>query len=678
MPPTFCAAWRGKIAPVPKAAFTPYTARLRAAEWLALAAIMILALLLRLGMPAVVEFKQDEANLSLLAREMAQGRAFPLHSIDSSVGILQPPAPIYYFLPPYLFSSDPLFATQYVGLMAALAVLFSYFIARRYFGVTAALGAAALFAASPWAVVFSRKVWPADQLALLTVLTFGVGLLGMIEGKRWAQIIFLPALALVGQNHYLNFVLLLPAFYLLWQGRRRLTRHFWLGALIALIISLPFLLGPAFASLLEAFTSGGLGRSESARSLALSGEALAGFAELLSGANLPLWAGDYRALFLERLPISPLLPLFHSVAALAALAALWLVFRSLRQPDGRTPIDVTLLLWVLCAPVATSITWFPEFNDHYLLPSHAAAYLCIGALIGDLGVALGKARRLMLAIGSFALIGIISLQTWTQLALLDFIGKYATPNGFGTPLGMYAAAREAILAQKPTQVLARLDGQYIGYNEQASVWNFLLYDVPTVRFLQAGIEVYPAAPTLYISDRCDGEDGQTFYWRRDPISSVPEGCFHITSSAPTFDDSTFTALPAAQQRVRFANSARITAFRWQPDSGCLALVWQADAPARGAVSDFFQTAVHFYNAAGARIADADGYFWNGRYWRSGDQIVRTFCSDAARARADEINTVRIGLYTIEDRREGRLFHNVDVLDADGIPIGQQFEISLKS
>lgn len=661
-----------------RAAFSPYTARLPATEWLALAAIMALALLLRLGMPAVVEFKQDEANLSLLAREMAQGRAFPLHSIDSSVGILQPPAPIYYFLPPYLLSSDPLLATQYVGLMAALAVLLSYFITRRYFGVVAAFGAAALFAASPWAVVFSRKVWPADQLALLTVVTFGAGLLGMIEGKRWAQSIFLPALALAGQNHYLNFVLLLPALYLLWQGRRRLTRHFWFGALIALIISLPFLLGPAFASLVEALTSGNLVRSETARSLALSPEAWLGFAELLSGANLPVWAGDYRALFLERLPISALLPLFHSVAALVALAVLWLVFRSLRQPDARTPIDVALLLWLLCAPLATSITWFPAFNDHYLLPSHAAAYLCLGALIGECVGALRRARRAALTVGSLALIVILSLQTWTQLALLDFVGKYATPNGFSTPLGMYAAAREAILAQQPTQVLARLDGQYIGYNEQASVWNFLLYDVPTVRFLQAGIEVYPSAPTLYISDRCDGADGQTFYWRRDPISSVPEGCFHITSSAPTFDGSAFTPLPDAQQGLRFANSARITAFRWQPDSGCLALVWQADAPARGVVSDFFQTAVHFYNAAGERIADADGYFWNGRYWRSGDQIVRTFCSDTARARADAISTVRIGLYTIEDRRDGRLFHNVDVLEADGTPIGQQFEIGLKS
>lgn len=164
----------------------------RLAEGIGVLAIMALALSLRLALPDVVEFRQDEANLSLLARQMAQGRIFPLHSIDSSVGVLQPPALLYYFLPPYLLTSDPLFATQYMGAMAALAVLLSYFLARRYFGAGAALCAAALFAASPWAVFFSRKVWPADQLALLTLVTFGTGMIGLLEGKRWAQLIFRP------------------------------------------------------------------------------------------------------------------------------------------------------------------------------------------------------------------------------------------------------------------------------------------------------------------------------------------------------------------------------------------------------------------------------------------------------------------------------------------------------
>jgi hypothetical protein len=498
-------------------------------------------------------------------------------------------------------------------------------------------------------------------------------MIGLLEGKRWAQLIFPPALALTGQNHYLNFVLIAPALYLLWQGRRRLTRYFWFGVLLALLISLPFLIGPAFASLIEALTSGGLARAGSS-GVSLSAESFAAFVELLSGADLVRWAGDYREWFLERLPIRGALPLFYGVSALAAISALWLIVRSLTRPDSRTPVDVTLLLWLLCAPLATALTWFPTFNDHYLLPSHAAAYLCIGAFVSDLLKAPRLVQRVVLSIGGVALIGVIVLQAWLQLAFLDFVGKYATPNGFSTPLGMYMRARAAILAQQPQQVLARLDGQYIGYHEQASVWNFLLYDVPTVRFLQAGIEVYPSVPTLFISDRCDGAEGETFYWRRDPITSVPEGCFHITSNGPTFDPSGFTPL---NNGLRFANTARITAYRWQPESGCLALVWQADAPAYGVVSDFFQGAVKFYDAAGAQVAEADGYFWNGRYWRQGDLIVRTFCADSARERADHIAAVRIGLYTIEDRREGRFFHNVDVLDANGTAIGQQIEISLK-
>lgn len=92
---------------------------------------------------------------------------------------------------------------------------------------------------------------------------------------------------------------------------------------------------------------------------------------------------------------------------------------------------------------------------------------------------------------------------------------------------------------------------------------------------------------------------------------------------------------------------------------------------------FFEVAVKFHGADGTKLVDADSYFWLGRYWRAGDWIVRTFCAEAARAQADSIASVRLGLYTIEDRRNERIFHNVNVVDATGTPIGQQIEIALR-
>src|SRR5437016_3369341 len=100
-----------------------YTTRPRALELLALASILILAAFLRLGAPGVVEFKRDEANLSYLSLDMVHGRQFPLLGIDSSVGIRNAPVNVYIMALPYLFTSDPILPTQFVGLLNVIGVL---------------------------------------------------------------------------------------------------------------------------------------------------------------------------------------------------------------------------------------------------------------------------------------------------------------------------------------------------------------------------------------------------------------------------------------------------------------------------------------------------------------------------------------------------------------------------
>src|SRR5258708_2781528 len=128
---------------------TPYSAPPRLAEWIALAAILILAAILRLGAPGVVEFKTDEANLSERALDLVRGRDLPLLGIDSSVGVPNSPVSIYILAIPFAISSNPLVAPQFIGLLNVIAVGLLYAIARRYYRPLAAIVAGLLFAISP-------------------------------------------------------------------------------------------------------------------------------------------------------------------------------------------------------------------------------------------------------------------------------------------------------------------------------------------------------------------------------------------------------------------------------------------------------------------------------------------------------------------------------------------------
>src|SRR4051812_46820368 len=226
--------------------------RPRALELIALAGIIILAAALRLGAPGIVEFKTDEANLSVLSLDMVHGRSFPLLGIDSSVGIRNAPVSVYLMAIPYLFTSNPIVATSYVGLLSAFAVLVLYALVRRYYGLIAALVAAALYAVGPWAVIFSRKIWAQDMLPLFVLLTIGAALIGFLEGKRWAQLACLPLLAFTGQIHYGTFVLIPAIVYLIVVGRKRLTRQFAFSIVLAVLVLIPYVIGAAREGLLSA------------------------------------------------------------------------------------------------------------------------------------------------------------------------------------------------------------------------------------------------------------------------------------------------------------------------------------------------------------------------------------------------------------------------------------------
>jgi 4-amino-4-deoxy-L-arabinose transferase-like glycosyltransferase len=638
----------------------------RRLEWLSLAVILILAAVLRLGAPGITEFKRDEANLSHLALDTARGRVFPLLGIDSSVGVRNAPFSVYVIVPPYLFTSDPTLATLYVGLLNVSAVGLVYLLARRYYGRLAAFVGGLLYAASPWAVIFSRKIWAQDFLPVFVVMTIGTGLLGFVEGKRWAQLFHLPLLVITGQIHYGAFVLIPLTLYLIAIGRHRLTRAFVFSIVLALALAVPYAVGLAQSGLLRPETVQRIltAGQDKPHAITLSGEAIHDTALTIAGTEIHSLVGPqaYPA-YLASVPDA--YPVFNVLPWLVLLAALWLIVRSVRRRDQRTPIDVLLLIWLLFTPLAFSITWTPMYV-HYLIPMLPAAYLVLGVATHDLWRAL-KAwrwrRQVFFALGA-AMGMVVILQVWLFVGLLSFVAAHDTADGFGITLQHLLSLREVILSLRPQNVLVNLDGQYLGYHDEATVWNFLLYDVPSVRFLDDKTDAYPAEPATYLSHECTGQS-RNF---RFPSSGR---CYALTTRAPgDFDPNAYQPVANADQ-ARFANGLRLLRYRWtavpQP---CLALVWTTDGPA----SEDYSFAIHFVDADKQVIAYGDGLSWRGMYWRQGDTVVRRFCATSGQDRKADIVAVDVGMYTTPDNVH---FNNVDLLDVQGKPSGQSITLPLK-
>jgi hypothetical protein len=667
-----------KPPPPQRASLRIYTNPFTPVEAIVFIAIIMLAAVLRVGAAGIVEFKRDEANLSYMALDMARGREFPLLGIDSSVGIRNAPINVYIMVVPYLFSSDPTVATQYVGWLNVLGVALIYLMARRYGGPVAAIIAAVTFAVSPWGVVYSRKIWAQDMLPPFIIATVWTGILGFVEKKRWAQWFHLPLLAFTGQIHYVCFVLIPITLYLLVVGRKALTRAFWGSMFVTALVLLPFAIGiireaQLHPTQIQRILSGEtiIANPTKPKGIQLTADAAFFAWFTVNGNNLHAITGEqaFRD-YLAQVP--PTTGLFDVYGVVIVLAVVWLGVRTVRRRDARAPIDITLLLWVLITPVAFSVTWTTVY-PHYMIPILPAAYLILGLAAADLQRSLrallnreGQARSATVWYwaGMSVLVGALTVTLGFQLVwqtkLNEFVNTHNTPGGFGTPLGYLTPIRTAILKESPSQVIVNLDGQYIGYHDEATVWNFLLYDIPTRRYADAATELYPAEPAVYLTHQCNGEMANST--AQFTLRTEAEGCLAITTrTAADFPAAMFTPIPNADQQ-QFANGLRFTHYRWEPQTGCLVAVWTTTA---GPVPEDYSTAVHFVDQQGNKILDADGLSYRGQLWRAGDRVARRFCLQYGQERIPEIRGVRLGLYTTTETPTGRQFNGVGLLDAQG-------------
>lgn len=632
---------------------------------LAIFILLIVSAYLRLGDADIVEFKRDEANLSLLALEMGQDGVVPLLGIGSSIGFPNAPINVYLLAIPYTITTNPQVATQFVGLLNVIAVWMTYGIARRYTNLWIAFLIGMLFAVSPWSLVFSRKIWAQNMLLPFVIASVYTGVVGFIDGKRWGQWLHLPILAFTGQIHYVAFVLIPASLFLIWQGRSRLTRVFWLSVIPTALVVLPYLIGLYRGDLLslDAITSALRSGSDQADTgIKITTDALYGAGLLISGAEIHALAGSERFLdYLSTVPNS--YPLLNVLSVVVFVSVCWLVFRAITRRDGRTPVDIALVIWLITPVLAFSISWTPYFI-HYLIPIFPAVFLIIAFAGHDLWIKLNKTRRrgfMVLSVGTISVIIILQCVLW--FALLDFVNNNATSDGFGIPLGYLMTVRDEIIEQVDEgHVIGRFEGQAIVFDSEPTVWNALLYDVDNVRFENRQTQVFPASETLVLSDRCNIIPDRIVFRMREN-----EGCYSLDQRFPNqLDLSTFTIINQ-DQPYRFNNGVELIAYRFDEYTSevCVSIVWQI----MQRTDQDYMFALPFFDADGNRLLNADGLSWFGRYWREGDTVIREFCVPSPEA---EVRAFTIGMYTYD----GVNFFNVDLLDMQNAPAGQSYHVEL--
>ena len=421
---------------------------LRRQELWLLAAILLLATLLRAGWPKLTEFKFSEARLQALAMELTREGNLPLVGVPSSAGFDHSPLSVYLYAPAFLLTTNPIPATIYGGLAGVAAVALCWWLARKWpgGGSWAASIAALLLAVSPWAVAFSRKIWQVTYVPLLALAFVGLVVSSLVEERRWNLAWAVVVLSVLVQIHPSAISLglaLLIWLILFWRQVR-------LGPLLAgvglgLLAALPFVAHqlrsgwPALAAL----------RSLPRAAWDLGAMRLAW--EAITGRGIHALAG-------EGYPLLRLVPelgwTFNLVGWLTLGAALWLAWRLLaswRADDagGRRSarVDLILLLW-LVIPIVFNLRHSLDLHLHFFALILPAAFLLIGRAVQDLRRRQVARAQHILKAAVVLVLGFLVVGQLVALGIMArFVATHETPGGFERPLGRYLeVAGEAVKA----------------------------------------------------------------------------------------------------------------------------------------------------------------------------------------------------------------------------------------
>jgi 4-amino-4-deoxy-L-arabinose transferase-like glycosyltransferase len=594
---------------------------------LILIAIMALAAITRLGWPAITEFKADEARLYALALNMAEFKGLALRGIGSSVGFPNFPMSVWLFSIPLFFWKHPYAATLFVGLLNTLAVYVCYRLVKRYWGQVAGLTAALMFAASPWAIIYSRKIWAQDLLPLFVLGYIGTALAGFVEGRKWALLWHLVFLAIVVQIH-LSGVALIPVtallFVIFWKRTRAAWKEIGLGGLVGVLTALPF--GIWLLQHANGNTSilNGVLRQPATYSL----DSVQYAWLVWNGFDIHSLAGPnaFQA-FLSSVPNIDWVRWVWGLLTVAGVAV---------AVKRHHPEELIVLLWAI-VPVLFFIRHSTPVFPHYFIITLPAAYVLAGIFVGWLAERYSKWTQ-----GAVGVVGATAVaQAGVWLALLFFIGSHDTTGGFGTPLGSSLATVEA--AQKANaaglETLVVGEGDDPAVSEFPAVMGVLLGDAPH-RFVN-GLEsaVIPEQGAVVLLQSLSLPAATRYYSSCDSCALLyedPRGPAVVVLAA----GANVTPPNVFPEPRQLANG--VTLLGWEAEPSW-AVYWQTGYVPAAANYHFFNHAAN---------AQADGVGFPSSAWHDGDTVISFFD-------LQPVSPVRVGMYEFPSVK------NVPVMDEAG-------------
>lgn len=134
--------------------------------------IVFFSAIFRLFFMDLIEFKYDE-GLSVFQTFLFYQQPFiPQTGLIASTGMYNFPLFNYLLIIIGLFSQDPRYLSFIIALINVISIVVFYLLTKKIFGGAIAFISSLTLSISPWAIIFSRKIWAQDLILIFAVPIF--------------------------------------------------------------------------------------------------------------------------------------------------------------------------------------------------------------------------------------------------------------------------------------------------------------------------------------------------------------------------------------------------------------------------------------------------------------------------------------------------------------------------
>lgn len=336
--------------------------------------------------------------------------------------------PFYYFIlsVPFIFSSNPIVVSAFIALLNVLAIVLTFKFAKDFFNERIALITSALIAVSPFALIYSRKIWNPDLLFPFSViLLYSLYSFAVNKKSKYIIPIFISSATLLQLHPVTLFLSPIVLFVLLRFHKSINIKHLSVGLIAAFLLFSPFIyfeLQNNFKNTETLISTSGLFKFDKINTIAIQH-----IASLTSGSNFDYILGDSAKSF-----YSSILNLqqFFVVENILLFFAFLILIYSAKNPFSNFK-HFLLLIWMIVPILILFFFNGPQY-PHHLIMLYPVQFLAIAILfdfILEKSKKMNYGRRIEF-IAICVLILTFSVQVIFDQAFFNFLSYNGGTTGF--------------------------------------------------------------------------------------------------------------------------------------------------------------------------------------------------------------------------------------------------------